>query len=643
VPGDDDARAALFVEHARRYAELGWALIPLNGKVPRSRQWQQETPEPPELVAGKWAHWGKQHGVGVNLGASRLAVIEDDTAAGRAKLVELLGDELAGAPIVESGGRSQHRYYLDEGYENASRDGLELRCGRQQCVLPPSTHPLSGRPYRWLVEPWAVELTPVPAAVLDFFAQSKGKLFAGPVGDEIRKPGRRRALLSLAGTLRRRGLGADEILVALEAVNATRCKPPLSDGELAELARDIARRYAPAPPDPEQERIDQEAEQQLVAHDVREPSRKSRKRQLRQRTISAVTAKAVELVNEFIPLGASSLVAGIGGLGKSGLLLAWAAPVTKAGRDVLIVSYEDTAEQVIRPRFEALDGDLERLHELYVDPLDGSVSFPDDLPDLEQIIVERNARLLLIDPVSASIDVRLDAHKDRDMRVVLGQLAALAARHELASVLNAHLNKTPSVDPYLRINGSVAFYNAARSVVTVTPDPLDPETQRLVAHQKSNYGRLAPVQRWKIEIVQVPSPSGPIETMKMVYVEDAEDVAREDVLGTASADKQTEAATLILAELAFERRLSSDVKAAGMKQGISSRTIQRAAQDLEIVVEEETTESGRVTHWSLPEGSRQPSLHESGATPLEPHEQAHNHAELGGSRQNSAEGDGATP
>jgi AAA domain len=481
--------------------------------------------------------------------------------------------------------------------------------------------------------------------VLDFFAQGRGELFADPVGDEIRKPGRRRALLSLAGTLRRRGLGAEEIHTALAAVNATRCKPPLSDGELAELARDIARRYAPAPPDPEQERIGRDAEHALEGQEEQPagPSSRSRKRQLQQRPIATVTAKAVELVNEFVPVGANSLVAGIGGLGKSGLLLAWAAPITKAGRDVLIVSYEDAAEQVIRPRFEALDGDLERLHELYVDPLDGSVSFPDDLPDLERIIVERRARLLLVDPVSASIDVRLDAHKDRDLRVVLGQLAALAARHELASVLNAHLNKTPSVDPYLRINGSVAFYNAARSVVTVTPDPLDPETQRLIAQQKSNYGRLAPVQRWKIEIVQVPSPSGPIETMKMVYVEDAEDVAREDVLGAASTDKQTEAATLILAELAFERRLSSDVKAAGMKQGISSRTIQRAAQDLEIIVEEETTESGRVTYWSLREGSRQPLLDESGAIPLEAHEQAHGQAETEGSRQISDVERGATP
>ena len=56
-----------------------------------------------------------------------------------------------------------------------------------------------------------------------------------------------------------------------------------------------------------------------------------------------------------------------------------------------------------------------------------------------------------------------------------------------------------------------------------------------------------------------------------------------------------------MAELAEGRRLSSDVKAAGVKAGISQATIKRAAASLEVVVEEETTESGRVTYWSLPE------------------------------------------
>ena len=90
--------------------------------------------------------------------------------------------------------------------------------------------------------------------------------------------------------------------------------------------------------------------------------------------------------------------------------------------------YEDAAEQVIRPRFEALGGDLDRLYELSVDPLEGSISFPTDLDELDRHARETEARLIVIDPVSASIDLKLDAHKDQDVRVVLGQLAKLAER-----------------------------------------------------------------------------------------------------------------------------------------------------------------------------------------------------------------------
>jgi hypothetical protein len=57
------------------------------------------------------------------------------------------------------------------------------------------------------------------------------------------------------------------------------------------------------------------------------------------------------------------------------------------------------------------------------------------------------------------------------MRVALAQLADLAKRRNCAIVLVLHLNKAPSVDPYLRISSSSGFYNAARSVVVVVPDP----------------------------------------------------------------------------------------------------------------------------------------------------------------------------
>lgn len=144
-----------FVEYARLYSQLGWALVPLDGKAPHFRNWPNTTPDAPELAAGKWNAWGEKYNMGVVLGPSGLAVLEDDSDDGRAWLLQLFGGRLPQVPTVESGGRSLHLYFHDGGYKPAARGGLELRCGAQQVVVPPSVHPVSGRAYRWLIPPWA--------------------------------------------------------------------------------------------------------------------------------------------------------------------------------------------------------------------------------------------------------------------------------------------------------------------------------------------------------------------------------------------------------------------------------------------------------------------------------------------------------
>jgi hypothetical protein len=47
-------RAAPFVEHARKYAGLKWALTPCKGKDAFETGWQKTKPDLPELAAGKW-------------------------------------------------------------------------------------------------------------------------------------------------------------------------------------------------------------------------------------------------------------------------------------------------------------------------------------------------------------------------------------------------------------------------------------------------------------------------------------------------------------------------------------------------------------------------------------------------------------
>jgi hypothetical protein len=447
-------------------------------------------------------------------------------------------------------------------------------------------------------------MLPVPEAALVYLNATRQPRRVEPVGEEIREGSRHRTLLSLAGTMRKRGMGGGAIAAALLVENR-KCRPPLPDDEVHALAADVAARYPPAV-DVAQQQLDDDADRLFAAADHHDLPPRRRKAKLLRRPLSAVTARPVEwLVENVIPVGTPTLLAGVGGLGKSALALAYAKRVTDQGGNVLIVSYEDAAEQVLRPRFEALGGNLELVHELYVDVTVGGISFPADLPDLEHHALETGARMVLVDPVSASVDLKLDAHRDQDVRVVLGQLAGLAARAGLSPFLLAHLNKTPSSDPYLRINGSTAFYNAARSVLTVTRDPDEPEWHRLVAHHKSNYGPLAAVERWKVTPRTIAGEGGLIDVMTMAFVEIAAGVDRNDVLAPrpAAAD-QLDAATVFLSDALRDGDWhdSAGLKQLAAAQKIAERTLKRAAQELE--AEHERRGFPATTWWRLPQSGQ---------------------------------------
>jgi hypothetical protein len=75
---------------------------------------------------------------------------------------------------------------------------------------------------------------------------TKGKAVGArgtPLADgEVIPEGRRNSdLASMAGSMRRRGLVAEEILPSLLAVNGRRCEPPLDDAEVEKIARSIAK------------------------------------------------------------------------------------------------------------------------------------------------------------------------------------------------------------------------------------------------------------------------------------------------------------------------------------------------------------------------------------------------------------------
>jgi putative DNA primase/helicase len=228
-----------FAELSRRYSEVGWALTPLDGKVPVKRDWQKTAPGEPENIAGRWAEWGKRHGMGVVLRTSGLVVFEYDAEDARERFLELLGGELPATPICRTGRGFLHTYFADPGgLQKAARDGLELRVGEHQCVVPPTLHPDTGEPYEWLEghEPWLVDCLPVPAAVREFFSRN-GRPKTIPA--KLTPSTRHESFVTVAAELRKVGVGEAAILASLRALNVEQGDPPKADdAELVALARD---------------------------------------------------------------------------------------------------------------------------------------------------------------------------------------------------------------------------------------------------------------------------------------------------------------------------------------------------------------------------------------------------------------------
>jgi hypothetical protein len=237
-----------FAEYARRYSQLGWALIRVDGKKAKGRRWQDTQPDPdPEHAAGLWSTWGERWNMGVVLGTSGLAVVEADTDEGEHALVNLLG-EVDATPLARSGSGRTHVYFRDPGgLQKRVRDGLELRVGAHQMLVPPSAHPETKAEYEWIVPPWDAPLAELPDAIVEFFAADEPRPRAEPLPEKVTQGARHKTAVSIAGTMRRRGLGHAAILAALRSENEERFEPPMRDEDLVAIA-DSAMGWQPAPP-----------------------------------------------------------------------------------------------------------------------------------------------------------------------------------------------------------------------------------------------------------------------------------------------------------------------------------------------------------------------------------------------------------
>jgi hypothetical protein len=232
------------LEAALSYRCSGISVIPCDASSKKPlvewRAYQAEIASE-ETVRSWWVRWPEAR-VGIVTGAVSGLVVADVDSAEAAAVGEAVRHYGETPRIARTPSGGAHLYYRHPGkpVPNAARlpgfsYPIDVRGDGGYVLAPPSAG------YTWeqqarrealpLYRPPVRRQPPSPPSATS--------------GREICAGRRNATLTSLAGSMRRRGMTPTEIAQALCAVNRERCRPPLSEAEVREIAESIGR-YAPA-------------------------------------------------------------------------------------------------------------------------------------------------------------------------------------------------------------------------------------------------------------------------------------------------------------------------------------------------------------------------------------------------------------
>jgi hypothetical protein len=234
------------------------------------------------------------------------------------------------------------------------------------------------------------------------------------------------------------------------------------------------------------------------------------KRTLVADTLARVKPKRARFAWERrVPLGGPTLFAGSGGIGKS-TILAWiignltrgTLPGDLEGKPVTValIAAEDDLETTLVPRLQVANADLDRVWILNGRAEDGEDSWKEHptisghLNELRDKLIELDARVLIVDPV---VSMQSGNSKElSDVRRDLDRFSALAKELDLAMIWVHHFNKGQG-NVSDRMSGSHAYRDIPRSVLLLAED--GDTGQRILSHDKSNYGALQPSLAFVLE------------------------------------------------------------------------------------------------------------------------------------------------
>lgn len=330
-------------------------------------------------------------------------------------------------------------------------------------------------------------------------------------------------------------------------------------------------------------------------------------------TMSEVTPQQVRwLVANRIPAGKVTLFVGDPGLGKSFVALDLAARVSQ-GRlarkgDVILLSAEDDPSDTIRPRLEAAEADLTRIHHLKAVKVqegdkirEKGLCLDRDIAQIAETIKQHTGTVLvIIDPLSAYMG-STDANSDEQVRSILTPLTQLAADTGVAIVCIKHLNKAQEKAAIYRTGGSIGFVAASRMAWMFRKDPTD-RTKGQMLLLKSNLGKDPGGLAYSIETTE--SGQGRVAWEPQPINASLDDVIQYD--GAAADQSVLESVKQFLQSILKEGAVpANDVQNAAKQAGISEASLRRAAKLLKIKRKREGFGGGARVLWSLPQQEKE--------------------------------------